>query len=604
MKNKIFYMFLLLCFSARIFGQVGINTSTPNTKSALDVVSKNNNTGILIPRLTTAQRDAIGVASTEDGLTIYNTDEKCYNYYQSTNATWLSLCGTYQKAVYTTDCTNIKVFGTYTQGTSLNTSNYITIPITVTKAGTYSIIAKTTNGYYFEKSGVFPNTGTFTITLDGSGAPVAGPQTDTLSFIYEGVTDTTCTSKTISVLGSQVSYTINCGSAVVNGTYMQGESLDASNYVTIPLSGVTTGGTVTIATGTNNGVTFSTTETITTSSTSITLKGQGIPTSAGTYTYTFITNGATPVTCSFNVKFDTTVGTFANPADRCYQILQADASKTDGEYWIKTSSSDATPVKTLCDMTNGGYTLLWSFSERTAYVSPADLYGNAANNMEIFSGDASRFTQNRPRNVVTANGSNIAGTNLGLYNDYRLSLATMQNVRTANPGDYRVRITVSPTDMSDNWGVNNFFRIKPTSGYDYIANSNSTCAESNVPAVGKLFGRAYNGSTNTPTYNGVNVNGDICPYVGTGYGNHFDAGLRIANNPTNYTVIPGGQTFNANSFNDLFGFFGETEINHHFGKCGAGSDDFLFTPNSCSSSQLVPHSFNSGEGRVLQWFVK
>lgn len=603
MKNKIFYMFLLLSFSVRIFGQVGINTSTPNTKSALDVVSKNNNTGILIPRLTTVERDAIGAAATEDGLTIYNTDEKCYNYYQSTNSAWLSLCGTYQKAVYNVNCTDIKVFGTYTQGTPLNTSNYITMPITVTKAGTYSIIAKTTNGYYFEKSGVFPNTGTFTITLDGSGAPVAGPQTDTLSFIYDGVTDTACTNKTISVLGSQVSYSINCGSAVVNGTYMQNESLDASNYVTIPLSGVSTGGTVTIATGTNNGVTFSTTETITTSSTSITLKGQGIPTSAGTYTYTFITNGAAPVTCSFNVKFDTTVGTFANPADRCYQILQADASKTDGEYWIKTSSSDNTPVKTLCDMTNGGYTLLWSFSEKSAYAINADLYGANTNNMDM-SNAAASFTQNRPRNVVNANGSNITGTNIGLYNDYRLSLATMQNIRSANPGDYRVRITVSPTDMSDTWGVNNYFRIKPTSGYDYIANNASTCAESLIPAVGKLFGRDYNGSTNTPTYNGVAVNGDICPYVGTGYGNHFDAGQRIASNPTNYTVIPGGQTFNAYYFNDLFGFFGETEINHHFGKCGAGSDDFAFTTTNCSSSQLVPHSFNSGEGRVLQWFVK
>jgi len=604
MKNRILYIFLLLCVYARIFGQVGINTTTPNTKAALDIVSKNNNTGILIPRLTTVQRDAIGVASTEDGLTIYNTDEKCYNYYQSTNSAWLSLCGNYQKAVYTVNCSGIKVFGTYTQGTSLNANNYITMPITVTKAGTYTIIAKTTNGYYFEKSGVFPNTGTFSITLDGSGAPVVGPQTDTISFMYEGITDTTCTSKTISVLGSQVSYTINCGSAVVNGTYMQVESLDANNYVTIPLSGVTTGGTVTIATGTNNGVNFSTTETITTSGNSITLKGQGIPTNAGTYTYTFVTNGATPVTCSFSVKFNTTLGTFANPADRCYQILQADASKADGEYWIKTSSSDTTPVKTLCDMTNGGYTLLWSFSEKTAYVSPADLYGNNANNMEISSGDAARFTQNRPRNVVTANGSNITGSNIGLYKDYRLSLATMQNVRAVNPGDYRVRITVNPTDMNDTWGVNNFFRIKPTSGYDYIISNSSTCDESNVPTSGKLFGRSYDATSNTVVYNGVNTSGDICPYIGTGYGNHFDAGQRFANNPTNYTVIPGGQTFNAYYFNDLFGFFGETEINHHFGKCDAGSDDFAFTTTNCSSNQLVPHSFNSGEGRVLQWFVK
>ncbi|MFP3675125.1 hypothetical protein SB724_20125, partial [Bacillus sp. SIMBA_031] len=90
-----------------------INTATPNSKAALNVVSKNNNTGVLIPRLTTVQRDALGAATTEDGLTIYNTDEKCYNYYQSTNATWLSLCGTYQKSTYTVDCTSVKTFGTY-----------------------------------------------------------------------------------------------------------------------------------------------------------------------------------------------------------------------------------------------------------------------------------------------------------------------------------------------------------------------------------------------------------------------------------------------------------------------------------------------------------
>ena len=215
--------------------QVGINTSNPNSKSAFEVVSKNKNTGTLLTRLTSAERNAItGLASTEDGLTIYNTDEKCYNYYQAANATWLSLCGTYKPAVYTVDCSKIKVFGTYTQGTSLNVSNYITMPVTVTTAGTYHIIAKTTNGYYFEKSGVFPNAGTFTISLAGSGAPSAGPQTDTVSFEYDGIIDTSCTSVTVAVNGSQISYGITCGSATVNGTYNAQTVLDyATNTVTI-----------------------------------------------------------------------------------------------------------------------------------------------------------------------------------------------------------------------------------------------------------------------------------------------------------------------------------------------------------------------------------
>ena len=51
--------------------QFGINTNTPEVSSALDVVSTTG--GILIPRLTITQRDAI--ASPATGLMIYQTDQ-------------------------------------------------------------------------------------------------------------------------------------------------------------------------------------------------------------------------------------------------------------------------------------------------------------------------------------------------------------------------------------------------------------------------------------------------------------------------------------------------------------------------------------------------
>lgn len=76
-----------------VFSQVGINTETPNMKSTLDIISKNNNTGVLFPRLTTAQRDAINPGTTDasvDGLWIYNTDNKCYEFWNLTK--WHSLC--------------------------------------------------------------------------------------------------------------------------------------------------------------------------------------------------------------------------------------------------------------------------------------------------------------------------------------------------------------------------------------------------------------------------------------------------------------------------------------------------------------------------------
>ncbi len=57
------------------------NGAAPNSNAILDVDISSNDKGILIPRLTTAQRtgtfdDSFGAS--EDGLTVYDTDTKCY----------------------------------------------------------------------------------------------------------------------------------------------------------------------------------------------------------------------------------------------------------------------------------------------------------------------------------------------------------------------------------------------------------------------------------------------------------------------------------------------------------------------------------------------
>ncbi len=63
---------------------VGIGTVTPAASAALDVTAPANNKGFLPPRLTQAQRDAIGAPAT--GLMIYNTDSKHLNVWDGT--TW------------------------------------------------------------------------------------------------------------------------------------------------------------------------------------------------------------------------------------------------------------------------------------------------------------------------------------------------------------------------------------------------------------------------------------------------------------------------------------------------------------------------------------
>ena len=58
-------------------GNVGIGTLTPEATALLDVYSTSK--GVLIPRMTTAQRDAI--ASPATGLQVYNTSTNVLNYY-------------------------------------------------------------------------------------------------------------------------------------------------------------------------------------------------------------------------------------------------------------------------------------------------------------------------------------------------------------------------------------------------------------------------------------------------------------------------------------------------------------------------------------------
>lgn len=65
---------------------VGIGTTTPNPTAVLDVTATDK--GVLIPRLTTTQRN--GIVSPATGLIVYDTDLGCFYYFNSSS--WISLC--------------------------------------------------------------------------------------------------------------------------------------------------------------------------------------------------------------------------------------------------------------------------------------------------------------------------------------------------------------------------------------------------------------------------------------------------------------------------------------------------------------------------------
>ena len=84
---KSFLALLLLC-SCCLQAQIAIGTNNPATSAALELQS--NTAGILIPRMTKSDRDAI--ATPAQGLLIYQTDEtEGFYFYNNTPAAWQAL---------------------------------------------------------------------------------------------------------------------------------------------------------------------------------------------------------------------------------------------------------------------------------------------------------------------------------------------------------------------------------------------------------------------------------------------------------------------------------------------------------------------------------
>lgn len=81
---------LLLFPAGAAFAQnnVGIGTTTPNASSVLEMQSTTQ--GVLVPRMTTAQR--LAIATPANGLLVYDTNFDCFFYYVAATSTWQNMC--------------------------------------------------------------------------------------------------------------------------------------------------------------------------------------------------------------------------------------------------------------------------------------------------------------------------------------------------------------------------------------------------------------------------------------------------------------------------------------------------------------------------------
>jgi len=77
-----YFLFFMILVSTSTYSQVGIGTTTPNNSSTLDIVSTNK--GVLIPRMTVAQR--IAIVNPAEGLLVYQkNDIKGFYFFNGTS---------------------------------------------------------------------------------------------------------------------------------------------------------------------------------------------------------------------------------------------------------------------------------------------------------------------------------------------------------------------------------------------------------------------------------------------------------------------------------------------------------------------------------------
>ena len=405
---------------------LGIGSNLINNTAQLDITSDNK--GVLIPRLTLIQRNQI--ENPANGLLIYNVTTSCLNYYDGNVGRWLSMCGTYDPAQFTfLNCDPpVGPYGVYTEGTGLNNSNTYTLSINISEPGTYQILANavngtnTLNGYSFSSSGTFTERGNQIVELTGQGTPLLGPGNDYLKIKFNGVdVIANCPLPTISVLGATTSFELNCSAAAIHGDYFVGIAATGNNYIDIPISLVTTPGPVLVETVTVNGLKFSSGAiNISATTTSIRLFAQGIPQVIGDYSYALVQGNRREYNCPFVINVKSAKGTFVQPANSCLEIKNDSPSSLDGYYWVRDNSNNR--YKTYCDMSNGGWTLVKSLSEKFILVD----------------------NRLQSESIGSQIGRNIVTTENGKFNEYVFSVpaAVVNNIGNTGTGAKEFRFTI------------------------------------------------------------------------------------------------------------------------------------------------------------------
>jgi hypothetical protein len=154
MKKILLFTNMLSILMSGVFqlsGQVSVSTDNSNADPSAMLDVKSTTKGVLIPRMNTAE--ILAIPNPADGLQVYcKTDGKLYIFVASANQ-WKELAyGTGMMSLPATysigtggSCNSTVVRGNYFMGFPLTTSNYVTIQVLITIAGTYTRVSLKTD---------------------------------------------------------------------------------------------------------------------------------------------------------------------------------------------------------------------------------------------------------------------------------------------------------------------------------------------------------------------------------------------------------------------------------------------------------------------------
>ncbi|WP_076409546.1 hypothetical protein [Shewanella sp. UCD-KL12] len=305
--------------------------------------------------------------------------------------------------------------------------------------------------------------------------------------------------------------------------------------------------------------------------------------------------------------FEIVTGSYNFPATDCQEIYTTYNSPfgltvDDGEYWLR-SADDSYTYKTQCDMVSqaeadeldksvGGYTLIWSYSEKT--------------NLTRFGGSTDKFSQ-RSKGVEFngrsfVDGRGLVTTESGIvdYNNFRVTNDELNKKFGISYSrvTYTSDISIDSINRDVDHTVQDWYMqtTEPVNFYTGSVDFSSAGFESGI--AGRLAGvkidGIYKSSRVVELRNNVGeVLGDMTMYGGA-YGFHYSV----------------DEVYNGQYLNNLWGFWGENDHDLDlFGLCTnpkeitLGGVKSLGCNGDTAGAKTYHESINGGEGYVIQWWA-